>query len=148
MVEERERMMVTYTDTLTVEDYNMLHEAVGWGSCNPEKVRMTIDRSDFLITAQLNGKTIGMARVIQDGLQALVIDVIVMPEYHGQRIGKTMMERVMFYLNEVSCDGGIKINLISAPDRIGFYEQFGFIERPTDKLGPGMTLWLDNREGS
>ena len=63
-------MMVTYTDTLTVEDYNILREAVGWGSCNPTKVRMALDRSDFIISAQLDGKTVGMARVI-DGISSL-----------------------------------------------------------------------------
>ena len=136
--------MVKYTNTLTVEDYNMLRDAVGWGSCNPEKVRMALDRSDFLISAKINGKTIGMARVIQDGLQALVMDVIVLPEYQGQRIGKTMMKRVMEYLNEISRGGGIFINLMSAIDRDGFYGQFGFERRPNEKRGPGMTLWLDS----
>ena len=139
-------MIVIYTNTLTVEDYNILHKAVGWGSCNPDKVRMALDRSDFLISAQVNEKTVGMARVMQDGLQALVMDVIVLPEYHGQRIGKTMMERVMEYLNGISCGGGIKVTLISAVDRVSFYEQFGFERRPNENRGPGMTLWLDNRE--
>ena len=138
--------MSTYTDTLTVENYNILHEAVGWGVRNPQKVRMALDRSDFLISAQLNGKAIGMARVMQDGLQALVMDVIVLPEYQGQGIGKTMMERVMNYLNEISRGGGIKLTLISAVERVSFYEQFGFERRPDEKRGPGMTLWLDSKE--
>ena len=42
---------------------------------------MALDRTDFLISAQIDEKTIGMARVVQDGLQALVMDVIVLPEY-------------------------------------------------------------------
>ena len=138
--------MVIYTDTLTVEDYNILHEAVGWGSCNPEKVRMALDRSDFLISAQINEKTVGMARVMQDGLQALVMDVIVLPEYQGQRIGKTMMERVMDYLTEISRGGGIKVTLISAVDRVSFYGQFDFEPRPSENRGPGMTLWLENKD--
>ena len=138
--------MVTYTDNLTVEDYNRLHESVGWGSRNPEKVRMALDRSDFLISAQVNEKTVGMARVMQDGLQALVMDAIVLPEYQGQRIGKTMMEHVMDYLTKISRGGGIKVTLISAADRVGFYGQFGFEPRPSENRGPGMTLWLDNKE--
>ena len=146
MVKERGSMMVTYINMLTVEDYNMLRKAVGWGSCNPTKVRMALDRSDFLISAQINGKTVGMARVIQDGLQALVMDVIVLLEYQRQRIGKIMMERLMEYLNGISRGGGIFINLMSAIDRDGFYGQFGFESRHNEKRGPGMTLWLDNKE--
>ena len=141
-------MNVVYTKTLSVKDYNMLREAVGWGSYNPDKVRMALDRSDFVIAAQINEKTIGMARVIQDGLQALIMDVIVLPEYQGQGIGKTMMERVMEYLNDISHGGGIFVNLMSAIDRDGFYGQFGFERRPNEKRGPGMTLWLEKKEGA
>lgn len=87
-----------------------------------------------------------MARVMQDGLQALVMDVIVLPEYQGQKIGKTMMTKVMEYLNNISHNGGIKVNLISAYNRIGFYEQFGFVHRTAENRGAGMSLWLENRE--
>ena len=139
-------MNVTYTNILSVEDYNMLHEAVGWGSCNPDRVRNALARTDFLVVAQIDGNPIGMSRVIQDGLQALVMDVIVIPEYQGQGIGKTMMGRVMEYLNELSRGSGILVNLISAIGRAGFYEQFGFIQRPYENRGPGMTLWLENMQ--
>ena len=135
-------MNITYTDTLSVEDYNMLHEAVGWGGCDPRKVRMALDRSDFIVAAQTGGKTIGMARVIQDGLQALIMDVIVLPVYQMQGIGKAMMQRVMEYLNEQSRDGALLVNLMSAFGRAGFYEQFGFERRPSEQRGPGMTLTL------
>ena len=101
---------------------------------------MALDRSDFLIVAKRASQTIGMARVMQDGLQALVMDVIVLPEYQGQGIGKKQTERVMEYLNELSCGGGIFVNLMSAIDRDGFYGQFGFECRPNEKRGPGMTL--------
>ena len=137
-------MNITYTNTLSVDDFNMLREAVGWGSCNPEKVRMALDRTDFLISAQVNEKILGMARVVQDGLQALIMDVIVLPEYQGHGIGKTMMERVMEYLKELSHDGGIFVNLMSAIGRDDFYRQFGFERRPNEKRGPGMTLWIEN----
>jgi GNAT superfamily N-acetyltransferase len=147
VVEERGiKMTITYSNIITVEDYNRLLQAVGWGTRNPEKIQMAIARSDFIVGAQFNGQTIGMARVMQDGLQALVMDVIVLPEYHGKRIGKTMMTKVMEYLNEISRNGGIKVNLISAFDRISFYEQFGFVHRTAENRGAGMSLWLENKE--
>jgi len=148
MVEERGITMenVIYTNTITVEDYNKLIEAVDWGTRNPEKIRMALDRSDFLVGAQIDGQTVDMARVMQDGLQALVMDVIVLPEYQGQRIGKTLMFQIMAYLNEISRNGGIKVNLISAFDRISFYEQFGFVHRTAENRGAGMSLWLEYSE--
>ena len=135
-------MNITYKNTVAFEDYNVLVEAVGWGTRNPEQVRMALKRSDFLISAQMDNKTIGMARVIQDGLQALVMDVIVLPEYQGRGIGKKLMKYVMDYLDDLSRSGGIFVNLMSAQGREGFYEQFGFERRPNEKRGPGMTKWI------
>jgi len=119
-------MNITFVNSITVEDYNILVEAVGWAARNPERVHIALERSDFLIAAQMDGKTIGMARVVQDGLQALVMDVIVLPEYQGHGIGKAIMRRVMKYLEDISHNGGIFVNLMSAVDRYSFYEQFGF----------------------
>ncbi len=140
-------MNIIYTNTITAEDFNRLYEAVGWGSSVPERVQTAIERTDFLIAACSDEKTIGMARVIQDGLQALIMDVIVIPEYQGQGIGKTMMGYVMEYLNELSRGGRLFVNLMSAEGKYGFYTQFGFKRRPYEKHGPGMKLWLDNRQG-
>ena len=139
-------MNISYINTITVQDYNNLRIAVGWGACKPDRVSMALERSDFLIAAQMNGKTIGMARVIQDGLQALVMDVMVLPEYQGQGIGKEMMKRVMRYLDDVSQEGGMFVNLMSAQGRESFYEQFGFERRPNEKRGPGMTQWISGKD--
>jgi N-acetylglutamate synthase-like GNAT family acetyltransferase len=138
--------MITYTDHIAVDDYNVLSDAVGWGICKPYRVRMALDRSDFIIAAQEDGRTVGMARIMHDGLQALVMDVAVLPDYQGQGIGKTMMLRVMEYLNALSRDGGIFVNLMSASGKDGFYAQFGFERRPNDKRGPGMTQWIEKQE--
>ena len=138
-------MNITYKNTIAFEDYNNLVQAVGWDTRNPDRVRMALERSDFLISAQMDDKTIGMARAIHDGLQALVMDVIVLPEYQGRGIGKELMKYVMEYLENLSRDGGIFVNLMSAQGREGFYEQFGFERRPNEKRGPGMTKWIEKK---
>ena len=137
---------ITYTDYISIQDYNMLREAVGWGSCRPERVQMALARSDFLISALWNGKTIGMARVVQDGLQALIMDVIVLPNHQGKGVGKALMKNVMKYIDELSRDGGIFVNLMSALGKDEFYKKFGFERRPNDSRGPGMTQWV-SKEG-
>ncbi len=85
-----------------------------------------------------------MARVISDGgYVALIADVIVMPEFQGMGIGKTIMKMVMEYFSGILEEGDkIFINLMAAKGRESFYKQFGFIERPNDELGSGMTQWL------
>ena len=139
-------MNIAYKNTIAFEDYNVLVEAVGWGTRNPEQVRIALERSDFLISAKTDDKTIGMARTIQDGLQALVMDVIVLPEYQGCGIGKELMKYVMEYLENLSQDGGVFVNLMSAQGKQGFYEKFGFESRPNENRGPGMTKWIEKRE--
>jgi len=139
-------MSITYTAHITVDEYNLLREAVGWGMCKPDRVQVALERSDFLTVAQAGGNSVGMARVVHDGLQALVMDVMVLPAYQGQGIGKALMKNVMKFLDELSQDGGIFVNLMSALGKDGFYEQFGFERRPNDKRGPGMTQWI-SREG-
>ena len=136
-------MNITYVNAISVEDYNMLHVAVGWGARKPEMVRAALARTDYLICARVGEKTIGMARFIYDGLQALIMDVVVLPEYQKQGIGKALMTQLMERLGELSRGSGIMVNLMSAKDRDGFYEQFGFENRPNERRGPGMTLWLE-----
>jgi GNAT superfamily N-acetyltransferase len=139
-------MNITYINNISVEDFNILHEAVGWGACKPEKINTALERSDFIVAAQIENQIIGMARVIQDGLQALVMDVIVLPEYQSRGIGKELMSHVMEYLDSLSQDSGIFVNLMSAQGREGFYEQFGFECRPNEKRGSGMTKWIEKKE--
>jgi len=53
------------------------------------------------------------------------------------------MENIMEYLINNLKDGQeIFVNLMSAKDRETFYEQFGFIRRPNENVGAGMTQWI------
>lgn len=47
------------------------------------------------------------------------------------------MTALMDYLNQQIAKGSF-VGLFAALGRHPFYEQFGFIARPTDELGPGM----------
>ena len=133
----------TYTNNISVEDYNKLSDAVGWGVIKPERVAYALKRSDFIVAAHLDGQAIGMARVMQDGLQAHIMDVMVLPDYQKRGIGYSLMEYVMQYINNLSQNGGIFVSLMSALGKDGFYEKFGLESRPTDKSGPGMSLWIE-----
>jgi hypothetical protein len=49
---QKKSISVQYGDDISVEEYNRLRKAVGWNSCNPEKVSIALNRSDYLITAE------------------------------------------------------------------------------------------------
>ena len=137
-------MEITYINSISVEDFNNLRVAVGWTEITAKKAKIGIDNSAFIVTAKCEEKSVGMARVVSDGgYIAIIVDVIVLPEYQGKGIGKAMMNMVMQYINNsISSGEGIYNNLMASKGIELFYKRFGFMERPNEKFGAGMTLWL------
>ena len=83
----REAITIEYSNDLSVDDYSMLRQSVEWSEIPGELIRQAIDKSDYIISAKTEGTTVGMARLITDGTQALIMDVIVHPNYQGYGIG-------------------------------------------------------------
>jgi GNAT superfamily N-acetyltransferase len=137
-------MNITYTNTITVEDYNALRESAGWNPIHPEQAAASLAGSALVIAALDGIKTVGTARLVwDDGYAALVKDVLVLPEYQGQGIGTEMMNRIMIFLREkLKPSYGIQIDIMAAKGKEGFYEKFGFTVRPRENRGTGMDLWL------
>jgi len=91
-----------------------------------------------------DGEIIGMARIIGDGGIAYYIqDVIIKPEYQRQGIGKQLMDKVMDYIRAHANNNSV-IGLMSAKGKEAFYTRYGFMIRPDDRLGNGMTMWWKN----
>ncbi len=134
--------MITYENDITVEDYNMLRSSVSWFVLDEEQAANGIRNTTFLLRAVYNNKTVGMARLISDGgYMALIADVIVMPEYQGQGIGKYMMKQILFYVKSGLKEGQtVYVNLMAAKGMERFYERFGFWLRPQEFTGSGMTI--------
>lgn len=140
-------MDVKYTNQISVSDYNLLRKAVDWSEIEGRQAKAGIENSAFLISAVQNNKTIGLARVVSDGgYIAIVVDVIVLPEYQGNGIGKTMMQKVMEHLHNSLQEGQrMFVNLMAAKDMETFYTQFGFETRPNEKSGAGMTQVISHQ---
>ena len=137
-------MNITYTNTITAEVYNGLRESVGWSAVEETLAQKGLEHTAFLTVVNDDDKPIGMARVITDyGYTVYIADVIVRPEYQGNGLGKEMMSRVMAYIDENIAPGQRKmIVLVSKKGKEEFYEKFGFLKRPNDELGCGMTQWI------
>jgi ribosomal protein S18 acetylase RimI-like enzyme len=98
----------------------------------------------FLIVAKINGESVGMTRLIFDGSYiAVLVDVIVLPEYQRRNIGRTMIEKAVEYVktNMVNGEQAV-VMLMSAKDKEGFYEKLGFIKQPDEIYGAGMSQWI------
>ena len=137
-------MNISYVNTITVPDYSNLRASAGWGAIAEKQAQAGIDNCTCLVAARIDGKTVGMARLISDGgYIAFIADVIVLPEFQKQGIGKAMMNRIMEHINSnMQIGDSIYIGLMASKGKEDFYKQFGFEVRPNDTRGAGMTLWI------
>lgn len=69
------------------------------------------------------------------------LDIIVLPEFQGRGIGKKIMATVLEFIDSHSVNNSI-IGLMSAVGKERFYESFGFIKRPNERMGCGMNVWV------
>jgi GNAT superfamily N-acetyltransferase len=138
-------MDISFGNTISVEDFNYLRESVKWNAIEKRLALKSIENALFLITATIDGKTIGLTRVNGDGgYNIFITDVIVLPEYQNKGIGRQLMIKAMNFINEkyLEKEQSVFVNLMSAKGRESFYKQFGFEERPNETVGAGMAQWI------
>lgn len=126
------------------KEYNFLRQSVGWYLPEEEQTKLSLENSIYVVKADIGGETVGMARLVGDGVfYFLLVDVIVLPEYQGRGIGTLMVREILKFANKKRKVGQtFSVQLSSAKGREGFYERFGFEKRPNDHTGCGMGLLL------
>jgi GNAT superfamily N-acetyltransferase len=139
IVKRRRIVNIQFVDELpTVEEYKFLRSAVGWDIIDDGSLKKGLEGSLYCVLAKDGDKTVGIGRVVGDGgIMFTVVDIIAIPEYQGHGIGKMIVKNIMDWINR-NCAKGTRIMLCAAEGRESFYEQFGFIKRPTTGYGAGM----------
>jgi len=90
----------------------------------------------YAVSAYERERLVGTGRIIGDGvLHALLVDVIVDPDYRHRGIGSAIVERLVA---ECRLQNIVDIQLFCAFGVRPFYERLGFAARPDD--APGMEL--------
>lgn len=137
--------MIDYKNKIDVAAYNEIRRAVGWKRLDTNQAQNGIDNSLYIIAAYDGNKAVGSARVVGDGgYMYLIADVMVLPSYQNQGIGKHMIEAINKWFENIASDGKcIMINLMATAGNEGFYEKAGFIPRPNDTMGAGMVRWIN-----
>ena len=106
----------------------LLYKAGGWwkDSYDKTEIPQLISGSFTFAVAidQKTGKSIGMGRVLSDGISdAYIQDVVVLAPYRGQNLGKKIVQ----ILIEFCVSKGIQwIGLIAEPGSRKFYTNLGF----------------------
>lgn len=139
-------MDISYTNSISVEDYNMLRRSAGWQEVEASQAETGLKNTEFLIVAKDGEKSVGITRFISDGgYIGFIADVIVLPEYQKHGIGKSLMKQTMDYISARLKDGqSIMVSLVAAKGKEPFYQKFGFVSRPNEDFGCGMHIWVRN----
>lgn len=137
---------ITFTHTISIEDYNDLRSSVDFITIRPNRARTALDNSLFILVAVKGDTPVGMARVVGDGGYVYFIcDVIVRPTYQSRGLGRRIIEQVLVWLEHQVDEGEtIMVNLMSAMNKEPFYEKLGFKKRPFDNHGSGMSRWISH----
>ena len=141
--ERNRHMTISYIDNgLTDELLVHFRNQVGWGKVPLDQASKAIRNTPFSIVAYDADKAVGIGRLVGDGALIWYIqDLIVLPEYQNNRIGSSIMNRLIDFAAQNSVpDSVTTFGLMSAKGKELFYQKFGFRTRPNDKEGSGMVM--------
>ena len=140
-------MNLIQTDVITPEDFLYFRTLMGWTPIAMEQIENGLKNSAKMICLKDGDTPIAMARLLWDGgYQAQLCDVMVLPAYQRQGLGRLMVTSLKDWLRSQLKPGwSIKLNLSAAPGKEPFYEKLGFRRRPCDGAGSGMDQWLQGR---
>ena len=141
---EVKNMNVKYIDRIpSVREYNMLTDAVGWGTYEDNIVEEALKHTLYSLCVYDGDKLIGYGRIIGDKTIFIYIhDVMVIPEYQGKQIGTGIMKEVLKRVDSYrKVNPHIRTYLGASKGKEKFYEKFGFVARPNEEIGAGMILY-------
>jgi len=129
---------ILYTNDLPDrEEYYALFLTTGWNekyNLTEKQVYESIKNSYYIVSAYVKNKLVGFGRIVSDGvMHALIVDMIVDPEFQRMGIGNAILNDLVGV-----CRGkGIPdIQLFCADGKENFYLKNGFKARPV--TAPGM----------
>lgn len=128
-------LFVKYNE-LSAEEFVYLWKSV-WGQFPTlEQAQLAMVNTLFRVSVFDGEQIVAMARVIGDmGLCYYIKDVIVLPEYQGKGIGRLLIDELLKFINENGVpDTHISVELCAMPDKIPFYEKFGFEANEAQRL--------------
>ena len=128
-------LIVKYNE-LTAEQFIELWETVWGDGPSLEQTRLAMKHTLFRVSVWDGDFIVAMARMNGDmGLNYYIKDVVVRPEYQRKGIGKMLINELRRFINDNGVKGtDIFVELCAVPDKIPFYEKFGFEANEAQRL--------------
>ena len=83
-----------------VEEFNLLYDAVGWGAYDEKITKKALDNTFYSVSIYDDKESVGYGRIIGDAICFLYIqDIMVKPEYQGNKIGTMIMNKLLEKIN-------------------------------------------------
>lgn len=110
-------------------------------------VEKSLEKTVYGVSVYDDDNIIGSGRIVGDGgLCYYIQDIMVLKTYQKKGIGSEIVKLLMDYLEE-NAPYNSYVGLMAAKGLEGFYSRYGFISRPNEYFGPGMTqFWGRNGE--
>lgn len=126
-------------NALCYEDYCKLRESVAWLLFSKEQTQKALGNSLYTVIAVDDNQTVGMGRLMGDGMYYMIADIVVQPNYQKQGIGNKIVNMIIEYVDKATPIGGrSSIQLIAEKGKETFYEKMGFKIIPHEFCGSGM----------
>ena len=124
------------------EDYIALRKKVGFFDLTMDQAHKSLNNALKVFCAYDGERLVGMGRLIGDGaLICYIQDVMVDPEYQGLGVGRVIVKMLIDSAKEMVAPGTqMYLGLMSVKGTEAFYEKQGFVRRPNEKFGSGLTL--------
>ena len=118
---------VKFVDSWPEKDIVNLYKSGGWWkeSYDPSGINKLIKGSFAfaVVIDKKTDKTIGMGRIISDGVSdAYIQDLVILSEYRRKGIGRKLVKELLNFCTNKDMSW---IGLISEPGQEGFYESLG-----------------------
>ena len=128
-------LTIKYND-LTAKQFIELWETVWGQGPTLEQTELAMKHTLFRVSIWEDDKIIAMARMNGDmGLNYYIKDVVVRPEYQKKGIGRILINELMKFINDNGVKGtDIFVELCAVPEKIPFYEKFGFEANEAQRL--------------
>ena len=135
-------MILIKENVNSVEEFNYLYDAVGWGSYDEKVSEKALANTMCSVSVYDDDKIIGYGRIIGDGICFLYIhDVMVIPKYQNKKIGSQIMNKLLEKVNQIKLENPyVRVYLGASKGKEEFYKKLGFITREEAELGEGMIL--------